>query len=290
MAIKLLFMNRNNVSITIFTPTYNRAHLLPRLYESLILLENCDFEWVIVDDGSIDSTEQVVNEFIKKAFFPIFYFKKENEGKHTAINEGVMKANGELFFIVDSDDFLPSDSLDKITHYYKKIEGEDEIAGVVGKRKIINNNAVNYNFKQKEFICSAFDFRYNYNYTGDMAEVYRTDVLRKFLFPVFEGEKFVTESVVWFRIAKKYRLLYFDEFIYNCEYQEDGLTDNYRKLIENNPKGSLLYYRELLTYSIPESEKRKIARIYYRLARKHKIGYWRILKEIGVKNFVKQFI
>ena len=78
MAIKLLFMNRNNVSITIFTPTYNRAHLLPRLYESLILLENCDFEWVIVDDGSIDSTEQVVNEFIKKAFFPIFYFKKEN--------------------------------------------------------------------------------------------------------------------------------------------------------------------------------------------------------------------
>ena len=283
-------MNRNNVSITIFTPTYNRAHLLPRLYESLMRLTNGDFEWIIVDDGSLDDTQNIVQGFMENTSFPIFYFKKENAGKHTAINEGVMKANGELFFIVDSDDFIPSDSLDKIIHYYKKIKGIDEVSGVVGRKKVLNVDAFNYHFQQKEFICSALDFRYNYNYTGDMAEVYKTEVLRKYLFPIFEGEKFVTESLVWFRIAQKYKLLYFDEFIYNCEYQEGGLTENYRKLIESNPKGSLLYYKELLGYSIPEEEKKKIAKIYYRLARKHKIGYLQILKDIGILNVIKSFI
>ena len=283
-------MNRNNVSITIFTPTYNRAHLLPRLYESLMRLTNGDFEWIIVDDGSLDDTQNIVQGFMENTSFPIFYFKKENAGKHTAINEGVMKANGELFFIVDSDDFIPSDSLDKIIHYYKKIQFVHDIAGVSGKRQILNKDSLNYHFQQKEFICSALDFRYNYNYTGDMAEVYKTEVLRKYLFPIFEGEKFVTESLVWFRIAQKYKLLYFDEFIYNCEYQEGGLTENYRKLIESNPKGSLLYYKELLGYSIPEEEKKKIAKIYYRLARKHKIGYLQILKDIGILNVIKSFI
>lgn len=283
-------MKEEEVLITIFTPTYNRAHLLSRLFESLMKLTTRDFEWIIVDDGSTDNTEELVKGFLIKATFTILYFKKKNEGKHAAINQGVNHANGELFFIVDSDDFLPKDSLERIQYHYAKSKHNLNLAGVAGKRRVMSNDKLNCCFHHKEFLSSALDFRYLYNYKGDMAEVYKTQVLREYPFPIFEGEKFVTESLVWFRIAQKYKLLYFDEFIYNCEYQEDGLTDNYRKLIENNPKGSLLYYRELLTYSIPESEKRKIARIYYRLARKHKIGYWRILKEIGVKNFVKQFI
>ena len=94
--------------ITVFTPTYNRAKLLPRLYKSLQEQTNKDFEWVIVDDGSTDNTKEVIDNIItqQENDFPIRYFYKENGGKHTAINQGAKEAKGELFFIADSDDVL----------------------------------------------------------------------------------------------------------------------------------------------------------------------------------------
>lgn len=283
-------MKEEEVLITIFTPTYNRAHLLSRLFESLMKLNTRDFEWIIVDDGSTDNTEELVKGFLIKATFTILYFKKKNEGKHAAINQGVNHANGELFFIVDSDDFLPKDSLERIQYHYAKSKHNLNLAGVAGKKRVMSNDKLNCCFHHKEFLSSALDFRYLYNYKGDMAEVYKTQVLREYPFPIFDGEKFVTESVVWFRISMKYKIHYFDEFIYDCEYQEGGLTDNYRKLIENNPKGSLLYFKELLNYKIPNSEKNKISKMYYRLARKHNLTYLHIIKEIGVVNILRNFI
>ena len=92
--------------ITVFTPTYNRAHLLPNLYQSLLQQKAENFEWLVVDDGSTDGTEELVNQWIEEAAFTIRYFKKENGGKHTAINKGVQLAEGDLFFIIDSDDVL----------------------------------------------------------------------------------------------------------------------------------------------------------------------------------------
>ena len=87
--------------ITVFTPTYNRAHLLSNLYQSLLQQKAEDFEWLVVDDGSTDGTEELVNQWIEEAAFTIRYFKKENGGKHTAINKGVQLAEGDLFFIID---------------------------------------------------------------------------------------------------------------------------------------------------------------------------------------------
>lgn len=99
--------------LTIFTPTYNRAHLLPNLYQSLLNQKRVDFEWLIVDDGSTDGTEELVNQWIEEAVLTIRYFRKENSGKHTAINKGVQLAKGELFLIVDSDDVLAENALKK---------------------------------------------------------------------------------------------------------------------------------------------------------------------------------
>ena len=97
--------------ITVFTPAYNRRHTLPRLYESLCRQEFCDFEWLIVDDGSTDGTEEIISEFENRAAFPIRYHKKENGGKHTAYNYAVDRAAGAYFFCVDSDDYLAPDAL-----------------------------------------------------------------------------------------------------------------------------------------------------------------------------------
>lgn len=103
--------------ITIFTPTYNRAELLPRLHKSLQEQTNKNFEWIVVDDGSTDNTKEVIENIIlqQENDFPIRYFYKENGGKHTAINRGVREANGDLFFIVDSDDILTFNSVELIS-------------------------------------------------------------------------------------------------------------------------------------------------------------------------------
>jgi glycosyltransferase involved in cell wall biosynthesis len=87
----------NQITFTIFTPTFNREHLLPRLYKSLCEQTYKDFEWLVVDDGSTDNTEILLKKYIAEADFPIRYISKSNGGKHTAINEGVRQAKG-LFF------------------------------------------------------------------------------------------------------------------------------------------------------------------------------------------------
>ena len=108
--------------ITVFTPTYNRAHLLQMLYDSLCKQTFNDFEWLIVDDGSKDDTESVVNTFIAEDRLDIRYIKQSNGGKHRAINRGVAEANGDLFFIVDSDDYLSNNGLELIEYYYEQIK------------------------------------------------------------------------------------------------------------------------------------------------------------------------
>jgi glycosyltransferase involved in cell wall biosynthesis len=110
------------MQITVFTPTYNRASLLSRLYDSLVLNHSSDFEWLIVDDGSQDDTESVVNTFIAEDKLNIRYIKQLNGGKHRAINHGVAEARGELFFIVDSDDYLSDNALERVAYYYSQIK------------------------------------------------------------------------------------------------------------------------------------------------------------------------
>lgn len=276
--------------VTIFTPTYNRAHLLTRLYNSLVQQNNKNFEWLIVDDGSTDNTKELVETFIAQDIIKIRYYIQTNGGKHTAINKGIDGAKGELFFIVDSDDFLPANSIQRITYFYEKIESEDSIAGIVGKKLIINDNVDNIKFDQYEFKSSFFDIRYKYNYKGDMAEVIKTSVIKEFLFPVFENEKFCTEAVVWNRISQNYYCLFFDEFIYHCEYQEGGLTSNYWNLLLNNPKGSLLYFKELLQFSLNKSQKMQTLKAYNNIAKINGYSKLKIIQELGLINFIKIYL
>ena len=124
----------NNYLITVFTPTYNRADLLPHLFNSLRHQTYSDFEWVIVDDGSTDNTQEVVNDMLcdNDNQFSINYIRKENHGKHTAINMGVRHAKGELFMIVDSDDMLPDKALEIVADEYQYIKNDNTYCGVCG--------------------------------------------------------------------------------------------------------------------------------------------------------------
>lgn len=236
--------------ITIFTPTYNRAYLLPQLYKSIVNQSDCDFEWIIIDDGSVDDTEDIVNRFKNSHNrFTIRYYKRINGGKHRAINDAVKIARGKWFFIVDSDDILPIDSIKIIKEHIGNVEDRIDIAGVCGLRQHIKTeNIIAISDRFKEIIdLSYIDFRYTTKISGDMAEVYRTDILRKYPFPTFEGEKFISEGVVWNRISQKYKLRYFPIPIYRCEYIADGLTRSIRQHYRKSPKGAMLYYNEFIS-------------------------------------------
>ncbi len=273
--------------ITVFTPTFNRAHLLPRLYESLGKQTFKDFEWLMVDDGSVDNTKDVIDKLkiengklIINQQFPLRYFYQENGGKHRAINRGIKEAKGELFLILDSDDTLPSDSLELIAKYYLPIRDDKRFGGVCGYMAHHDGSVIGHGCDAAILDTNSIDLRYKYHVTGDMLEVFRTSVLKEIHFPEIQGEKFVPEALVWNRIACKYKLRVFHEVVYYRDYLDGGLTDKIVKIRMTSPIASMMTYAELNSYDIPFASKIKAAINYWRFrfcsdaAEKPLLAWW----------------
>lgn len=232
---------KESIMITIFTPTYNRGTLLYRIYDSLKTQTVRDFEWLIVDDGSSDNTEEIVNKWIKEQAIKIKYICKENGGKHTAFNVGVQNANGDLFFCVDSDDFLPENSVENILKAWNRANDRN-IAGIIGKKTDTDGKLLCGEFPKGILSVSAYDLVRKHQCYGEKSMVYRTDVLKKFPYPEIENERFIGECVVYDRIDKEYTMLLLDEVLTICEYQPDGLTGTIFSTMLKNPTGYKIYY------------------------------------------------
>ena len=288
--------------ISILTPTYNRGKLLLPLYDSLKNLTFEDFEWLIVDDGSEDDTEQYALSWIahniQNAEFPIRYIKKSNGGKHTAINRGVREANGELILILDSDDTLPEDSLATIAQFYEQCKGYKDCAGVCGLMAHHDGQLIGTGFPKDPMYESALQFRYaeKGNVIGDLLEVYKASVMREFPFPEIENEKFCPESLVWNRIANKYKLFCFNKVVYCRDYLEGGLTSEIVRIRMNSPIASTMTYAEMLDYNISLKWKIRSAINYWRF--KYCITnkslkapavkwYWKVFQIIGLIMHLK---
>lgn len=232
---------------TVFTPTYNRAHTLPRVYDSLCRQTFQDFEWVVVDDGSTDQTAALLDEITARHHgFPIRVLTTPNGGKHRAINTGVGAARGELFFIVDSDDHLPDDSLAVVDAVERSIPAHRRarFAGVCGLKGYPDGRPIGTTFPGDALDITTLE-RGDHGISGDKAEVVYTDVMRAYPFPEFPGERFLPEAVVWDRIAHDgRRLRFFNEVVYVAEYLEDGPTRHYRSMLHDSPRGHALYLRQ----------------------------------------------
>ena len=230
--------------ITVFTPIYNRAYIIDKLYDSLVKQNDKDFEWLVIDDGSTDNIAEKFVEYQKEdRGFDIRFIRKENGGKHSCINMGTDLACGKYFFIVDSDDFLHENAIMILRQWIEGIEksNDDKLVGVAGLRynyateaiigkTFSGNNAETGRYNGEEYLdCTALEREAN-DILGDKAEVFRTDIIRKYKFPVFEGEKFLTENCIWYPIAGDgYKLRWFNKPIYFCNYLQDGLTKNMGK-------------------------------------------------------------
>ena len=243
--------------ITVFTPTYNRAYIIENLYRSLQRQTFRDFEWLIVDDGSSDHTEEVVAAWQRENNdFPIRYYKKENGGKCRAINYGVDRAEGELFFNVDSDDYLLDDALEKVDMWERSLPENGKYCGVVGNLGI-SPTQTPYTPWPEPYRDASLLERYEEACArpidGERAWVFYTAIQKKYKYPEFEGENFITPAVTWNRMAHDgYLVRIYDDIIWVYEYQPDGLTASGSKRFINRPQGHGLWLREkaeFLNYS-----------------------------------------
>lgn len=272
--------------ITVFTPTYNRAYRLVALYQSLCNQTSQDFEWLIVDDGSTDNTSQLVEKWNNENKITIRYFWQPNGGKHRAINRGVKEANGKMFFIVDSDDKLSDDAIEWISKESEHIMDIKHLAGISGICITSDGSKVGGGPHYDMLECNVFDFRLKHRIKGDMAEVFKTDILRKFPFPEYDGEKFCPEALVWLRIGRHYWMRFFYKGIYICEYLPDGLTAKIVKIRRNSPLASMIFYSEQYHDQIPIIYKFKAAINFWRFQSGKYQRHYKMLNILSLIGYI----
>ena len=248
--------------LTVFTPVYNRADLIRRTYQSLLRQTDKDFEWLVVNDGSTDdgATDAALDDIVVNhdGSFPIVVVRQENGGKHRAVNRGVRMARAPWFIILDSDDILADDAVATVRRRTDEIKDRPDMMGFVGRKITFDGKDSGEKFvggaSKRQLDCDHLDttvdyYRNTLKIMGDRAEVYRTDIMRRFPFPEIEGEKFISEGVVWMPMGREYKARFTNDPIYICEYQPDGLSMRIRKLLNDNPVGATIAAAMTLGYS-----------------------------------------
>jgi len=225
--------------ITLLTPTYNRRDTLEFVYKSLIRQTNKNFIWMIVDDGSSDNTSKLIKKFISDGLIDIEYYYKDNGGKHTALNYGIKKIKTEYILILDSDDYLKDDSVEIVLSSWKKYNKNKKIGCLSFLKTYPDGKVIGKKYTEKEVVSNHIDFRYNRNLLGDMCEVFKTSILKKYPFPVFDGERFLSEAIIWNKIAYDYDTVYINYPIYIANYMESGLSANSLRLRYKSPNGAM---------------------------------------------------
>lgn len=247
--------------LTIFTPAYNRAHTLPRTYESLLRQTCKDFEWLIIDDGSTDNTREIVAEWINENKIPIRYIRQENQGMHGAHNTAYRNINTELNTCIDSDDYMPDDAVEKIVTFWRD-KGSDKFAGIIGLDQYEDGSVIGVRFPEAMKTCTLQEF-YASGGSGDKKMVYSTDVIKRYPeYPLFEGERYVGLAYKYMLIDRDYKLLTFNEPLVTVEYQQDGSSYNMYRQYWTNPRG-FAFYRKTEMICAPTLKRRFISCIHY---------------------------
>ncbi|MEK5079275.1 glycosyltransferase family 2 protein [Solibacillus sp. FSL W7-1436] len=247
--------------LTICIPTYNRAHTILRTLESLVNQTCKDFEVLIIDDGSYDDTENQVNHYLDNLFnvyTDVKYIKKTNGGKYTAINLGLDNAHGEYFMILDSDDWLPNNSVEIFKNLALEIKNEESYSGIIGKCSDSNGELIGDVFPDESltYIEMHFPEKRRFNFK-DCCEINRTDILRRFKFPEYKDVKFIPEAYMFDQVGLEYKLYCTNSLLKIVEYQEDGITLN-NQFKQNNIKGYLINYQLRLKKIVPNLTHRKV--------------------------------
>lgn len=281
----------NDVRVTVLTATYNRRHTLPRLYDSLLHQDCSCFEWLIIDDGSTDNTGDLVAQWQRESpAFPIYYHWKPNGGKHTAHNLGIGLAHGQYCAIIDSDDWYAPHALAALLEQWDSLspEGWHVFANIEGLCCFEDGNIIGSPFPLDIFDSDNFSIQRQRAKHGDTVGMYRTDVLREFPFPEGRDFRFVTEGLIWNRIAGKYRSRFLNRIMAYKEYLADGLSQQSLTGRILNSASALLYHTELLQMQrrLPVSTLLRSGTNYTRLSLHQQIGVRRLLVDAPRKLLI----
>ncbi len=283
------------MKLTIFTPLYNRKKDVVHLYESLKRQTVFDFEWLVVDDGSTDNPEELFDGILSEDnSFEILFLWQPNGGKHRAWNRALCEARGEYFVVCDSDDWFTDVAIERVFRWLDEIRGKEELAGVAGLKeapdgnlllwKEEENGAINLYGGQpdfEEYLDAGFYDILPHGMRGDRCEIIKTEVLRKYPFPEYEGENFLTEGILYNRMIRDgIKLRWHKETLEICEYQEGGLTQSGLKKFIDNPKGYATYIRE----DTCSDEERNNSFYDYYLRLKGCLQIEEIAKNLGIED------
>lgn len=248
--------------LTICTPTYNRAYTLERVYKSLLNQSYRDFEWIIVDDGSIDNTKELVKTFIDQNMFEIHYFFQPNQGKHIALNKGMDQAKGELFTCLDSDDWFYPHSIELIKDTWDKISERKNLIGIMSLDTFENGNIVGTRFPNHLEQVNWIELNYTYKISGDKDYYFRTDVVKKVKFPLYKNNKHMPPSYQYFLLSKKYDFYLLNIPTKYVEYLNDGISRNKFNKYVVAPDNYAKYRYEIMDL-IPSFKRKIINAIHF---------------------------
>ena len=237
---------------TVFTPTYNRAHTLHRVFESLCKQTYCDFEWLLVDDGSIDNTKELIETWIKMADFSIRYFWQENSGKHIAYNLGIREARGQMFAVLDSDDALVPNALERLFKLWNEIPKceRSSFCLIGGLCRDQDGAVIGNSFPRSPFDTTAQESAFVNPVRGEKFVARRTDIFRRYPFPEIAGTNYIPEPLVDLQIGRSYKFRFVNEVfrIYYVDKTSANLSS--RKNVVLGARGRLCYNLWLLNHEL----------------------------------------
>lgn len=235
----------NEVVITIFTPAYNRAYTIHKCYESLKRQTSKNFKWLVVDDGSTDNTRELILKWKEEADFEINYIYKKNGGMHTAHNTAYENIDTELNVCIDSDDYLTDDAVEIIINEWQKVK-DNKIAGLGALNIFESGEVIGTKFPEELKTSKYFDIYNKHGVSGDKKFIYRTDLIKEYPYPEFEGEKYVGLDYKYKKLDEKYEMALINKVVCVVEYMEDGSSMNMLKQYRRNPKGWCFFRLENL--------------------------------------------
>ena len=250
--------------ITVFTPAYNRADLLPNLYGSLLRQNSREFLWLVIDDGSTDNTREIVEGWIREEKIDIQYVYKENGGLHTGYNKAIECMDTELSVCIDSDDYLTDDCIETVLKFWDENKAED-IAGFIGLDIRPDGSIIGGLLPDVKTVDPLWLTELD---AGDRKYVIRNDCYRKvYPMPVFAGEKNFNPHYLVLKLCMDYKFLVLNKPLCVVNYQPDGMSANifrqylnspnsfaqYRKVIMENPYTSFPYLLKTTIHYVSSS-------------------------------------
>jgi glycosyltransferase involved in cell wall biosynthesis len=204
-----------------------------------------EFVWLIIDDGSTDQTNKLVDKWKMENKIEIKYVWQENKGMHGAHNTAYELIDTELNVCIDSDDFMPHDAVEKAISFWQQY-GNEKVSGIIGLDAYTDKKVIGSKLPEKLGRSTLFDLYYKHGVTGDKKLVYRTELTKKYPYPVFKNEKYVGLAYKYYMLDKEYEMLLMNEVLCYVEYLPDGSSRNMLNQYKKNPYGFAFYRKELM--------------------------------------------